>query len=99
MRLGSSTRSGCTRWRPMRTCDTNGGVTMLRRSYSYDHGLLFLGYQRDPRRQFVVLQRRLAEHDALSAFTTHVGSAVFALPPGARPGGFIGDGLLARPTG
>jgi deferrochelatase/peroxidase EfeB len=75
--------------------EANAGVTLLRRSYTYDHGLLFLGYQRDPRRQFVVLQRRLAEHDALSAFTTHVGSAVFALPPGARPGGFIGDGLFA----
>jgi deferrochelatase/peroxidase EfeB len=77
--------------------EANAGVTLLRRSYTYDHGLLFLGYQRDPRRQFVVLQRRLAEHDALSAFTTHVGSAVFALPPGARPGGFIGDGLFAQP--
>jgi deferrochelatase/peroxidase EfeB len=77
--------------------ETNAGVTMLRRSYSYERGLLFLGYQRDPRRQFVALQRRLAEHDALSAYTTHVGSAVFALPPGARPGGFVGDGLCSGP--
>jgi deferrochelatase/peroxidase EfeB len=58
-------------------------------------GLLFLAYQRDPRRQFVVLQRRLAAHDALSAYARHVGSAVFALPPGARRGGFIADRLVA----
>ena len=30
-----------------------------------------------------------------TAYTTHVGSAVFAVPPGARPGGFLGEGLFA----
>jgi deferrochelatase/peroxidase EfeB len=96
---------------------TNGGVALLRRSYSYDNGadasrgasaggggpsgggrdagLLFVCFQRDPRRQFVQIQRRLAEQDALSRFTRHVGSAVFAIPPGARPGGFVGDSLRA----
>jgi deferrochelatase/peroxidase EfeB len=54
-----------------------------------------LAYQREPRRQFAVLQRLLATHDALSAYACHVGSAVFALPPGARPGGFTGDRLFA----
>jgi deferrochelatase/peroxidase EfeB len=73
--------------------ESNDGVTLLRRSYSYEDGLLFLAYQRDPRRQFVALQRRLAGRDALSAYTAHVGSAVFALPPGARPGGFVGDAV------
>lgn len=76
------------------------GVAMLRRSYSYDNGtgtgtlerdagLLLLAYQRDPRRQSVPLQRKLAECDALSAFALHVGSGVFAirqaLGPGASP--------------
>jgi deferrochelatase/peroxidase EfeB len=82
---------------------TNGGVALLRRSYSYDNGggpdgrdagLLFVCFQRDPLRQFAAVQRRLAEHDALSRFARHVGSAAFAVPPGARPGGFIGDALL-----
>jgi deferrochelatase/peroxidase EfeB len=73
----------------------NGGAAMLRRSYSFDDGLLFMAYQQDPRRQFVPIQRRLAEHDALAAYTTHVGSAVFAVPPGARPGGFLGEELFA----
>jgi deferrochelatase/peroxidase EfeB len=90
--------------------ESNGGVALLRRSYSYDDGidaasgrpdagLVFMAYQRDPRRQFVALQRRLAEGDALSAFTRHVGSAVFAVPPGARPGGFIGETLPGMARG
>jgi hypothetical protein len=75
---------------------SNGGATMLRRGYSYPDGLLFLAFQSDPRRQYVPVQQRLAESDALSRFTRHTGSAVFAIPPGARPGGFIGDGLFER---
>ncbi len=67
---------------------------MLRRSYAFDGGLLFLAFMRDPRRQFVPVQRRLAEHDALTPFLRHTGSAVFAIPPGASPGGFVGDGLF-----
>jgi deferrochelatase/peroxidase EfeB len=79
---------------------SNGGATMLRRGYSYDDGrgdagMLLLAYMRDPRRQFVPVQRRLAEHDALAEHTHAVGSAVFAIPPGARPDGFIGSPLLA----
>jgi deferrochelatase/peroxidase EfeB len=69
------------------------GERLLRRAYAYDGGLLLLAYTNDPRRRFVPLQRRLAEHDPLSAFTTPVGSAVFAIPPGAPEGGFIGSGL------
>lgn len=78
---------------------------MLRRGYSYDNrgpagsqgddaGLMFLAYLRDPRRQYVPARRRLAEQDALSRFLRHVGSAMFAIPSGAQPGGFIADGLL-----
>jgi deferrochelatase/peroxidase EfeB len=66
---------------------SNGGAAMLRRAYSYaddgraDAGLLFLAYQQDPRRQFVPVQRRLSEQDALSVHVTHTASAVFAIPP------------------
>jgi deferrochelatase/peroxidase EfeB len=56
------------------------GVTILRRGYDTDTGLLFLAFMRDPRRQFVPLQHRLARHDALHAYTTTRGSAVFAVP-------------------
>jgi len=90
---------------------TNHGQRILRRGYSYstgttydeiagrghqlDGGLFFIAFVRDPQRQFVPLQRRLARSDALSAFAVHTGSAVFACPPGVRPGGFIGESLLA----
>jgi len=81
---------------------------LLRRGYSFtdgidprtgqlDAGLFFLAYQRDPRRQFVPLQQRLAEADALNEYIQHVGSAVFAIPPGiSGPGDHIGAGLLAQ---
>jgi deferrochelatase/peroxidase EfeB len=84
---------------------SNGGAAMLRRGYAFEEdepgsaGLVFLAYQRDPRRGFVPVQRTLAERDALARFTRTVGSAVFAIPPGARPGGFLAEGLLAAAGG
>ncbi len=69
----------------------------LRRAYNYDDdgaGLLFAAYQGDVVRQFVPVQTRLAEHDALNTWTTPVGSAVFLIPPGYGPDGYPGDALL-----
>ncbi len=77
---------------------------ILRRGYSFDDGLLpdgrldaglfFAAFQRDPRRQFVPIQRRLAEHDLLGEYLVHTGSALFAVPPGCRAGGYVGDTLI-----
>jgi deferrochelatase/peroxidase EfeB len=85
---------------------SNGDQRILRRGYSYsepaepgsgqiDAGQFFICFQRDPQRQFVPIQRRLAVSDALSRHTLHSASAVFACPPGAKRGGFIGEGLFA----
>ncbi|KPC72116.1 peroxidase [Streptomyces sp. NRRL WC-3753] len=73
--------------------DSNGGATLLRRGYSFtdgtdglgrlDAGLFFLAYQRDVREGFIPVQRNLAT-DALNEYIQHVGSAVFAVPPGVR---------------
>jgi deferrochelatase/peroxidase EfeB len=82
----------------------NNGERILRRGYSYtdgiDHdagtvsgGLLFICFQRDPRSQFIAIQRRLAG-EALGAHIEPVGSAIFACPPGAQRGGFVGAGLF-----
>ena len=87
---------------------------MLRRSYAYDAGadpnglldagLIFVCFQRDPGQQFIPVQRRLAERDALNAFSQHTASAVFACPPaaGAGPatGAWIGSGRhrVVRPV-
>jgi deferrochelatase/peroxidase EfeB len=59
-----------------------------------DAGLFFIAFQRDPRTQFVPLQQRLGESDALNEYVKHTGSAVFACPPGVREGGYVGDTLL-----
>ncbi|MGW2031869.1 MULTISPECIES: iron uptake transporter deferrochelatase/peroxidase subunit [Streptomyces] len=77
--------------------DSNNGITILRRGYSFtdgtdglgrlDAGLFFLAYQRDVRKGFIPLQRNLAAHDALNEYIQHVGSAVFAIPPGVRDSG------------
>ncbi len=76
----------------------------LRRPYSYDDppegratsssGLVFVAYQADPVRQFLPVQQRLAEADLLNLWTTPVGSAVFAVLPGAGPGEILGEALL-----
>jgi deferrochelatase/peroxidase EfeB len=83
----------------------NGGERILRRGYSFtdgvdeslgelEAGLFFICFQRDPRRQFVPIQRRLGMNDALNEYIKHVGSALFAVPPGAHRGGYIGETLL-----
>lgn len=76
----------------------------LRRPANYDDGihpdgtanvgLLFAAYMANIAHQFVPVQQRLADLDLLNTWTTPIGSAVFALPPGCQPGGFIGEGLL-----
>ncbi|KMS66986.1 peroxidase [Streptomyces viridochromogenes] len=72
---------------------SNDGATILRRGYSFtdgtdglgrlDAGLFFLAYQRDPRTGFIRIQRNLAL-DSLNEYIQHVGSALFAIPPGVR---------------
>lgn len=78
--------------------ENNGGVRILRRGYSFtdgiipargelDAGLFFVAYQRDPRTQFVALQRRLGANDALNEYIQHVGSGLYACPPGVSDAG------------
>ncbi|MDI2098268.1 Dyp-type peroxidase [Ruicaihuangia caeni] len=72
---------------------------IFRRAYNYETpegsaGLLFGSFQADPERQFVPIQRRLDELDLLNVWTTPIGSAVFAVPPGCAEGGFIGESMF-----
>ncbi len=66
-----------------------------RQLVTFDAGLLFQCYQKDPRTGFTRLFAKMAQIDMLNQFTTHTGSAVFACPPGAKPGEFIGQALFA----
>ena len=82
----------------------NHGTRILRRGYSFTDGidpesgmllggLFFIAYMKSPS-QFIRLQQSLAA-DALNEYTQHVGSAVFACPPGLRPGQHWGESLFA----
>jgi dye decolorizing peroxidase len=83
----------------------NADERFLRRPYNYDDpppagtttdsGLIFASYLRDPERQFIPVQQRLAEADAMNQWITTVGSATFAMLPGVAEGGWLGQGLLS----
>jgi deferrochelatase/peroxidase EfeB len=83
----------------------NDGARMLRRGYNFtdgnddlgrlDAGLFFIAYVRDPDRQYVPMQNKLSRDDGLMEYLVHTGSALFAVPPGVRKGGFIGEPLFA----
>ena len=77
--------------------ETNDGVQILRRGYSYtdgidpatgelDAGLFFIAFQNDPATHFVALQRKLGANDNLNEYIKHTSSAVFACPPGLSAG-------------
>ncbi|WP_244164661.1 Dyp-type peroxidase [Streptomyces silaceus] len=73
------------------------GARMLRRGYSYDDGghdkgLLFIAFMRNPE-LFVRVQQRLAERDAMNAFTEHRASAVGYVLPAPGRGEDLGDRL------
>lgn len=83
--------------------DANGGARILRRGYSFtdgsdglgrlEAGLFFIAFQRDPRPGFIRVQNSLAT-DALNEYIQHVGSGVYACPPGVKKGGYWGDTLF-----
>ena len=63
-------------------------------SAQLDAGLFFICLPARPATAFVRIQRRLGANDALNEYIKHVGSGVFAIPPGAPPGGYVGQTLL-----
>jgi deferrochelatase/peroxidase EfeB len=87
--------------------ESNGGLRILRRGYSFtdgtdastgelDAGLFFICYQKDPRKQFVPLQRKLGVNDRLNEYIEHTSSALFACPPGVRSSGdYWASGLFS----
>ncbi|MEJ5927132.1 Dyp-type peroxidase [Corynebacterium sp. H128] len=81
---------------------------LLRRAYNYDipvepgseqtsnSGLVFVCFQKDPRKQFEPIQERLDEQDRLNQWIEHIGSAVFFIPPGVTETSYWGAGLLEK---
>ncbi|KRB77172.1 peroxidase [Nocardioides sp. Root190] len=85
--------------------DQNDGARMLRRGYNFvdgsddigglNAGLFFIAYVRDPRTDFIPVQRAMAASDALMEYLRFTGSALFAVPPGTAPGEYVGQALFA----
>jgi deferrochelatase/peroxidase EfeB len=83
----------------------NHGARMLRRGYNFvdgsdalgglDAGLFFIAFVRDPETQFISLQNRMAQMDALMEYLKFTSSAIFAVPPGAGQGEYVGQALFA----
>ncbi|HCG55962.1 MAG TPA: Dyp-type peroxidase [Brevibacterium sp.] len=78
----------------------NPEMQIHRRTFNYETGagegagLLFASFQADIARQFLPIQRRLAEVDLLNEWTTPIGSTVWAIPPGVKEGEYIGQSLF-----
>lgn len=82
----------------------NAGVQMLRRGYNFtdgsdalgriDAGLFFIAFVRSPATHYIPMQTRMASQDLLMEYLQHTGSALFAVPPGAGAGSYVGAGLF-----
>jgi deferrochelatase/peroxidase EfeB len=81
-----------------------GGVRIMRRGYNFidgsdnlghlDAGLFFIGFMRDPHKQFVPMQQALSTQDKMMEYVEHTGSGLFAVPPGVGPDDHWGEGLF-----
>jgi dye decolorizing peroxidase len=60
-----------------------------------ESGLLWTAYARDLTKQYLPVQKRLAEFDLLNQWTTPVGSAVFAIARGVEPGQILAEELFS----
>ncbi len=75
-------------------------VQIHRRPYNYETGaggetgLMFASFQADIERQFLPIQRRLAEVDLLNIWTVPIASTVWAIPRGVREGEYVGQALF-----
>ncbi len=79
---------------------------IFRRSYNYDNapepgqshntGLVFLSYQASIQDQYMPIQSRLAELDALNEWTIPIGSAVCAILPGCHKGEYLGQHIIEQ---
>jgi deferrochelatase/peroxidase EfeB len=82
------------------------GARILRRGYNIadgtndlgrmNAGLFFIGFVRDPGKQFVPIQLAMARSDALMEYLRFTQSSIFAVPPGISEGQFLGQALFTR---
>ena len=85
--------------------DNNHGVRMLRRGYNYVDGsttlgrlaagLFFIAFVVDPRTHYVPMQLAMTRSDLLQEYLQHIGSGLWALPPGIAEGEYVGQALFS----
>ena len=81
------------------------GPPILRRGYNFtdgstdlgrlDAGLFFIAFVRDPDTHYVPMQLQLSSKDGLMEYLQHTGSGLWAVPPGVRPGEYVGQALFS----
>jgi deferrochelatase/peroxidase EfeB len=82
----------------------HGGARMLRRGYNIadgtndigrmNAGLFFIGFVRDPAKQFIPVQRAMVKNDILMEYIRFTQQSIFAVPPGIAEGQAIGQALF-----
>ncbi|MFL6089644.1 MAG: iron uptake transporter deferrochelatase/peroxidase subunit [Aeromicrobium sp.] len=83
----------------------HGGARILRRGYNIadgtnemgrmDAGLFFIGFVRNPEKQFIPIQTAMSKNDALMEYLRFTQSSIFAIPPGIKDGEYVGQALFA----
>lgn len=86
--------------------ESNEGAALLRRGYNYtdgqhpgtgklDAGLFFIAFQKNPHKQFAVIQTKLGKSDLMNEYVTHIGGGLWACPPGiSKAGDWFGKALF-----
>lgn len=82
----------------------NEGVHLLRRGYNYvdgndqlgrlSAGLFFIAFVTDPRTHYIPMQSAMSRSDLMMEYLQHVGSGLWAVPPGVGEGEFVGQALF-----
>jgi len=82
----------------------HGGARILRRGYNIadgtndigrmDAGLFFIGFVRNPGKQFVPIQMAMSRSDILMEYLRFTQSSVFAVPPGVSGDEYVGQALF-----
>jgi len=65
-----------------------------RQGMEFDAGLVFVCFQRDPRKGFIPIFEKMSRFDMMNQFVTNTGGGHFACPGGVGPGDWIGRALF-----
>ena len=65
-----------------------------RQGMEFDAGLMFVCFQRDPRKGFIPIFEKMSRFDMMNQFVTNTGGGCFACPRGVAEGGWIGRALF-----